>query len=85
MSTKKSSTPRKSATKQPTRAELRKQLSQLIAAVLAHPLLPAKLCNDFSAAIMDFQATCIDYTTMLDSAEIIEKTLAMFDEKGGAR
>jgi hypothetical protein len=88
MGQKKSSTSRKqSATtaNKKSHAESRKELAQLIYAVLTHPAIPAKLYNDFSAAFMDFQSTCIDYTAMLDSAEVIEKTLAMFDEKGGIR
>lgn len=75
----------------PTDPESLTGLAGHIAAVLAHPRIPAKLYNDISSAVMEFQNSCIDYTAMLDSAEVIEKSLTMYAEnetkrqKGGAR
>jgi hypothetical protein len=85
LSQKKSSTPRASAAKKPTRAELRRQLARDLAAALANPEIPAKLYNEITDAILDFQSRCIDYNDLLYSEETIGKALEMFAEKGGAR
>ncbi|HEX8843087.1 MAG TPA: hypothetical protein VF791_00375 [Pyrinomonadaceae bacterium] len=78
---------KKSTTKQPkkSRAELRAQLARDLAAALANPEIPVVLYNKISAAVTDFQSTCIDYNAMLYSAETIGKALEMFAEQGGTR
>jgi hypothetical protein len=70
---------------QKPREELRRQLARDLAAALSNPEIPVRLYNDISAAITDFQSTCIDYDAMLYSAETIGKALEMFAEKGGTR
>ncbi len=80
MSTKKSSTPRTSASSKPSRIELRQQLARDLAAVLANPELPVPLHNDIGEGLNDLfnnlprHLICIDETEgyinlLLDAVE----------------
>jgi hypothetical protein len=87
----KKSTPRKpraaTTPHKKSRAELRKELAQDIARILAHPELPIYLYNKFSRGITEFQNECITYNyEIVDSAEVIEKTLTIYaKEQGGTQ
>jgi hypothetical protein len=85
MSQKKSTTKKQTASKQKSRAELRKQLARDLAAALSNPEIPVMLYNEITDAITDFQSECINYSDLLYSAETIGKALEMYAEKGCTR
>lgn len=64
---------KKSTTKKPSREELRKQLAENVAAILANPECPTNLYNAVADAITDW--TNATLTLRANSAEFIEQNL----------
>jgi hypothetical protein len=90
MSTKKSNTPRKSATNrnQKSRTELRRQLARDITSILKNPECPVDLFNDVAEAVCDWSSDLGD--EFYHSPEMIERSLNARltreeKRKGGAR
>ncbi len=87
MSTKKSSTPRKSASSKPTREQLREQLAADIASILANPECPTALYNDISDNVCTWSS---DYCNAVnETPDYIESCLLAHianeeKRKGGA-
>lgn len=63
------------------------ELAQLIYKVLNHPDIPPGLYNGFSEALTDFQNESLRYSELLESVEVIQKSLDMYfagrRKKGG--